>query len=305
MKIFMKFLVCVLMLLLLPAAHAQAAESAVLSGKLYCPVTRVVALPFAGIVDGIDVVPGKHVKKDAVLLHYSLEEKAANALEKELTQGAKTEDLQGQIIDLERQMVDVRSNIVTTRQLVSSKLDSRTKLQQQEDTLDALQRRVRLYRESIKRLEHIYKLRLSELENSFKRPIQENKPPQQLFATSPMEGYVLSVAETVQIGALIAAGAAIAEIGSMDPMQIRVQVFENEAVKLKEGDGAVVRVPSLQDREYSGKILQIAWTPQTLQTEAPSFYNVLLEVPNKDLALKQGFKALVRFKDSPAPRADK
>ena len=118
-----------------------------------------------------------------------------------------------------------------------------------------------------------------------------------------MEGFVLSVAETAQSGALITAGTTVAEIGSMNPMQVRVQVFENEAVKLQVGDSATVRVPSLQDREYAGKVLQIAWTPQTLQTDAPSFYNVLLEVPNNDLALKQGFKALVRFKNGAAAAA--
>jgi hypothetical protein len=51
--------------------------------------------------------------------------------------------------------------------------------------------------------------------------------------------------------------------------------------------------------------MQIAWTPQALQTDAPSFYNVVLEVPNDDLALKQGFKALVRFRDGPASPAAK
>ena len=285
------------MLLLLPAEHAlAAAESTVLNGKLYCPVTRVVVLPFTGVVDGVSVAPGKHVRKDEVLLRYALEEKAANALEKELNLGANTETLQGQVVDLERQMLDAKSNIATTRQLVSSKLGSRSTLQQQEETLDALNRRIRLLRESIKKQEQNYELRLKELEDSFKQPIRGNKPPPQLFVTSPMEGFMLSVAEGVQSGALIAAGTAVAEVGSMNPMQIRVQVFEHEAVKLHEGDTAIVRVPSLQDREYAGKVLLIAWTPQTLQADAPSFYNVQLEVPNDDLALKQGFKALVRFK---------
>ena len=302
----MRFLVCALALLLLSGAHAQAAsESTVVSGKLYCPVTRAISLPFTGIVDRIDMAPGKQVKKDDVLLRYSLEEKAANALEKELAQGANTEDLQGQAVDLERQVVEIKSSIATSRQLVSSKLGSRNTLQQQEETLDALNRRINLLRESIKKQEQVYKLRLSELEDSFKQPIQGNKLPQQFFVTSPMEGFILSVAEIVQIGALIAAGTTIAEIGSMHPMQVRVQVFENEAVKLQVGDSAVVRIPSLQDREYAGKIMQIAWTPQALQTDAPSFYNVQLEVPNEDLALKQGFKALVRFKDSQTPPAAK
>jgi multidrug efflux pump subunit AcrA (membrane-fusion protein) len=293
------------MLLLLPAAHAQAAESTVLSGKLYCPVTRVVTIPFTGYVDRVGVVPGQHVKKDEVLLHYSLEEKAAIALEKELNWGANTENLQGQIVDLERERVDVKSNITTTRQLVNSQLGSRTKLQQQEEMLDALNRRISLLRDSIKKQEQSYKLRLAELEDSFKQPIQGNRPPQKPFVTAPMEGFVLSVMDYVQSGALLGAGTAIAEIGSMNPMQVRVQVFENEAVKLREGDSATVRVPSLQDREYTGKIMQIAWTPQTLHADAPSFYNVQLEVPNNDFALKQGFKAMVRFMNGSASPAAK
>jgi len=291
------------MLLLLPTAHAKAAESTVLSGKLYCPVTRIVTLPFTGIVDRIDVAPGKQVKKDDVLLRYSLEENAASTLKKELALGADTEGLQGQIVELERQTMDTRNKIATSRQLVSSKLGSRSELQQQEESLDALYRRIGLLRESVKKQEQVYKLRLAELEDAFKQPIQGNKPPPQLFVTSPMDGFVLSVAENVQAGALISATTAIAEIGSMNPMQIRVQVFENEAVRLREGDSATVRIPSLADREYIGKVMQIAWTPQTLQADSPSYYNVQIEVPNGDLALKQGFKALVRFRDGQTPPA--
>jgi len=205
------------------------------------------------------------------------------------------------VVDLERQAADVQNSIATSRQLVSSKLGTRSTLQQQEETLDALNKRIRLLRESVKKRQQSYAFRLRDLETSFNRPIQGNKPPQRLFVISPMEGFVLSMAENAQSGALLSAGTAVAEIGSMNPMQIRVQVFENEAVKLREGDIATVRVPSLLDREYSGKITQISWTPQELQTAAPSFYNIQLEVPNDDLALKQGFKALVRFRDSSAP----
>jgi multidrug resistance efflux pump len=304
----MKLLASVCMLLLLPVAHVRAAEGPVVNGKLYCPVTRVVVMPFTGIVDSVDAAPGKQVKKDEVLLRYALEEKAATALNKELTLGAQTEELQGQVVDLERQVVDVKSSIATSRQLVNSKLGARSTLQQQEETLDALHRRIRLLRESIKKQEQSYALRLNELEDAFNQPIQGNKPPQTLFVTSPMAGFVLSMTEAAQSGALIAADTAVAEIGSMNPMQVRVQVFENEAVKLQVGDSATVRIPSLQDREYAGKIQQINWTPQALQTDAPSFYNVQLEVPNNDLALKQGFKALVRFRNgaaSPPPAAPK
>lgn len=300
----MKFLIALLLpaALLFAAPRVQAAESTVLNGKLYCPVTRTVPMPFAGIVLTIEGVPGKHVKKDEVLLRYTLEAVAAGNLEKELALGSKTEETQGQVVDLERQVLALKGDIVTSRQLVSSKLGSRSTLQQQEENLDALNRRIRLLKDSIRKQEQAHKLRLEELERLFNRPVTNNTLPKELVLVSPMDGYVLSVAAGVQNGALIPAGTVVAEIGSMDPMQVRVQVFENEAVRLKVGDSAVVRVPSLQEREYKGKITQISWTPQALQSDSPSFYNVQLEVPNTDLALKQGFKALVRFTDLAAPQ---
>lgn len=282
------------------ARYASAAESTVLNGKLYCPVTRAVLLPFAGIVRGVEVSPGKYVKNNDVLFRYVLEEKAASALEKELALGAETEEMRGQIVDLERQVLALRGDITTSRQLVSSKLGSRSTLQQQEETLAALNRRIHLLREAVGKQEEVHKLRLTELETIFNQPIKGKKLSNELTVISPMDGYVLSVAEQAQAGALLNANTVLAEIGSMDPMLVRVQVFENEAVKLKVGAGAVVRIPSLQDREYPGKISQIAWTPQTLQPDSPSYYNVQLEVPNADLALKQGLKALVRFTDSAA-----
>lgn len=296
----MKCLASLCLMLLLPALPALGAESTAVSGKLYCPVTRVETLPFTGIVESVDVTPGKQVKKDEALVRYVLEEKAAITLEKELAWGANTEELRGQIVDLERQVLALRGDITTSRQLVSSKLGSRSTLQQQEETLAALNRRIHLLREAVGKQEEVHKLRLTELETIFNQPIKGKKLSNELTVISPMDGYVLSVAEQAQAGALLNANTVLAEIGSMDPMLVRVQVFENEAVKLKVGAGAVVRIPSLQDREYPGKISQIAWTPQTLQPDSPSYYNVQLEVPNADLALKQGLKALVRFTDSAA-----
>jgi HlyD family secretion protein len=296
----MKIFLILLVLAQIPAARAFAAENAVLSGKLYCPVTRSVPMPFTGIVRNVEVAPGKRVKKDDILLRYVLEERAAEELEKELAWGARTEELQGQVVDLERQVLAMRADVETSRRLVSSKLSSRNALQQQEETLDALKRRIGLLRESIRKQEQVYKIRREQLAESFKQPFKGDVPPKELFITSPMDGFVLSVAENAQAGALIPANTALGEIGSMDTMQVRVQVFENEAVKLKVGDSAVVRIPSLQDREYAGKITQIAWTPRVLQPDSPSFYDVRLEVRNEDLALKQGFKALVRFTEPAA-----
>ena len=110
-----------------------------------------------------------------------------------------------------------------------------------------------------------------------------------------MDGHVLSVAPNLYPGTQLPAGNAPISIGQMNPMLIQVQVYEADLSRIKVGDTAMVQIPSLHDKEFSARVAKIAWTSNDMNVANPSFYTVELTVPNPDLELKPGFKAVVHF----------
>lgn len=279
----------------------QAAQATVLSGKVVTTVTRAAALPFNAIVDEVLVKPGEAVQEDAPLMRYHLQEEAARLLQKEMTLGAGTEEMRGQVLDLERRLAEAIAQRNKTRQLVASKLGSAQALGRLEGDVSSLQQRIALLRVTIKKTEDSFSGRLRELSGYYGVPITEGSElPHNLVLTSPLGGYVLSVSSNLYPGTELPAGSHAISVGQLDPMLIQVQVYEGELNRIKEGDIAMVQIPSLQDKEFSAKVSKIAWTSGDMNVSNPSFYTVELTVPNPTLELKPGFKAVVHFNKAPA-----
>ena len=101
-----------------------------------------------------------------------------------------------------------------------------------------------------------------------------------------------------QSGALFGAGGAPCTGGQLNPVLIQVPVYEAEINDIKVGDEAVIEIPSLNNRKFTGLVNEISWLSTDMNVANPSYYNVELTVPNPDLILKPGFKAVVRFEAS-------
>ena len=84
-------------------------------------------------------------------------------------------------------------------------------------------------------------------------------------------------------------------IGQMDPMAIQVPVYEAEVSSLSVGDEATVEIPSLGNKTFKATISEIAWASNDMDVSRASYFNVELTIPNPNLELKPGFKAVVRF----------
>lgn len=282
---------------LVPAPlHAAAGQTTILSGKVVSPVTRMPPLPFHAIVDEVLVAPGQAVTVGQPLLRYHLQEEAERILQMEVTLGAGTEGNRAQVLTLERQLAEAIAQRNKSRQLVASKLGSSQALERLEGDVSSLQQRIKLLRSSIAKMESNFSERLQELAGYFGTPLKEGDTlPQSLILTSPIDGHVLSVASDMHPGTILAAGAAPIAVGLMNPMIIQVQVYEAEIGRIKEGDVATVNIPSLQDKAFAAKVTKIAWAATDLNMATPSFYTVELTIPNPELELKPGFKAVVHF----------
>lgn len=279
-------------------APAWAADTAtVLSGKAITTVTRAVPFPFNAVVDEVLVAPGDAVVAGQALVRYHLQEEAERVLQREVTLGAGTEELRTQVLSMERTLAEVSAQRNKTRQLVSSKLGSAQALRRLEDDVSSLQQRIALNRAAIERQEATFQARLKELSGYYGTDIGDRRDlPKTLVLTAPVAGRVLSVSSQLHADSLQAEGAALITIGQMDPMLIQVQVYEADLHRIKEGDSATVEIPSLGNKKFTGHVTKIAWESDNMDVSKPSYYAVELSVPNPDMDLRPGFKAIVYFK---------
>jgi hypothetical protein len=59
-----------------------------------------------------------------------------------------------------------------------------------------------------------------------------------------------------------------------------------------------VTLDSLPGQKFQGKVCRVSWSPTTTTLEQPAYYEVELEVPNPNLALKEGLKARIILRKS-------
>ena len=172
-----------------PALAAESGTSTtILTGKVVTTVTRAVPIPFNAVVDEVLVKPGDAVEKGSPLLRYHLQEEAERILQREVTIGAATENLKGQVLDFERQLAETTAQRNKARQLVASGLGSRQALTRLEDDVDSLKRRIELLRTTIQKTESNFASRLKELEGYYGVPIKEGEQLPVTLHAQPRHG---------------------------------------------------------------------------------------------------------------------
>lgn len=277
-------------------ALGAAGQSTILTGKVVSPVTRATPMPFDAVVDDVLVAPGETAKEGQPLLRYHLQDEAERILQKEVTLGAGTEELRGQVLDLDRKLAEALGQRDKTRQLVASRLGSSQALERLEGDVSSLKQRIQLLNTTINKQEATFRERLKELSGYFGTTLKEGEPlPSTLLLPARLTGHVLSVEAGLHPGSQLQAGAMPILVGLMNPMLIQVQVYEGDIGRINEGDVATVNIPSLKDKAFAAKVTSIAWTSNDLTVSNPSYYTVALTVPNPDFELKPGFKAVVHF----------
>ncbi len=75
-------------------------------------------------------------------------------------------------------------------------------------------------------------------------------------------------------------------------MQVDTNVSESDIGGIKEGDKALFTVDAFPKRTFAGTVTQVRQSPQTVQNVVT--YDVVVDVDNRDLALKPGMTAATR-----------
>ncbi len=279
-----------------PPPPAPAPEPEIsFNGKVFCSLKRRVDLPFKGVITALLVKSGERVEPGQVLARYRLAAEALPLIRQRLAP-PQISETEVKLSETERSLVPLQSRKQELTKLMPQKLASPQSLEQvnrdirlldQERT--ALQTRLRQDRQALKDDQALLKKQLGEAVNS-------GHIPAEAVLTAPIGGYIIWVNPDLREGAELEPTPGVFQVGVLDPMLVRAQAFEIEALQIKPGETGEVTLESLPGRKYQGEVSRISWASMTPGLEQPSYYDVELQVPNPDLELKDGLKAKIVFR---------
>lgn len=127
---------------------------------------------------------------------------------------------------------------------------------------------------------------------------------------SPINGYITS--KIMEAGEMVNAGTPVLEITDLEHTYVQVYIDEAKIGRVQLGQTAQVTVPAYPDRVFEGTVTQISSAGQfAIQKAINEQYNhdlqsfeVRIDVPNADLALKVGMTATVKIDEATETPAD-
>jgi multidrug efflux pump subunit AcrA (membrane-fusion protein) len=269
-----------------------------ITGKVFASLKRRVNLPFQGIITTLKVQSGQPVKKGEVLATYRLTPAALLAIRQRLSPVRLT-DTEVKLARAERSLVPLKDKRAELTRLTGQKLAPAGSLNQ----LDREIKRAREEQQALKRLQQQERRSLAQdqalLSEQLGQSLKNGEIPREAVLRAPIDGYVIWINPEMRPEAELPATPGVFQVGVMDPMLIRAQAFEVEALKIHPGTVAEVTLESLPGRRFEARVSRVSWASLNANLDQPSYYEVELQVPNPDLALKEGLKASLVFKKSP------
>ena len=261
----------------------------VFAGKLYSPIKVSVPLPFLSEIAKFNVQTGQPVKRGDVLAVYSLPI-AAQMDERTKLSPSAIKDLEYKLSMTEKE--------IDRLQYKSRELDAmsqRNMTSQQAQAMNAKELEVaRRERSSIQEQLTLHRELLADrvalAQERFGKSAGIGKVPKEGLVTAPIDGYVLWMNPGLRVGATLGGGAELYRVGTLDPMSLRAQVHEIEALKLKVGMKGEVTFDSLPGKKFTATVSRIPWAPIPSGLQQPSYYDIELVIPNPNLELREGLK---------------
>jgi multidrug efflux pump subunit AcrA (membrane-fusion protein) len=279
-----------------PALAEPAAEPEIsFNGKVFCSTKRRVDLPFKGVITSVLVHSGERVEPRQVLARYRLAPEALVLIRQRLAppQIAETEI---KLAETDRALGPLQIRQRELNQLLQKKLAPPQSLEQVNRDLKLVGQERAVLQSRLRHDRQVAQDDLTVLKTYLGSGISSGQVPPEAALLAPNGGYIVWVYPDLQEGALLEPTPGVFQVGVMDPMLVRAQVFEIEALQIKTGETAEITLESLPGRKFQGEVSRISWSSLTPGLEQPSYYDVELKVPNPELLLKDGLKAQILFR---------
>ena len=227
------------------------------SGKVYPEVEVKISPDISGEITELNVAEGDSVRKGQVLARiyadiYALQrDEAASRVNQS---SASVENNKAQLDALRASVDQAKATFDRNKKLFDDKVISRAELEQYETTLRSANANFSAAQQSLRGLQAGVKG--SEVSLS-----RANKDLGRTTLTAPMDGVVSSL--KVKRGERVAGnsfsiGTEMMTVADMSVLEVRVDVGENDIVKISIGDSADVTVDAYSNRIFKGVVTKIA-----------------------------------------------
>ena len=237
-------------------------ETVTASGKIYPEVEVKISPDISGEITELNVEEGDSVKKGQVLARiyadiYSSQrdEAAARVAQSQATVANSQASLQALKAQLNQDKISYDRN----KELYDQKVISKAELEQFETKYATSQAQYNAAVQNIRSLQAGTQSSRTSLEAA-------NKNLGRTTLVAPMNGVISSL--SVKKGERVAGnsfnvGTEMMRVANMSSMEVRVDVGENDIVKVSIGDSADVEVEAYNKRKFSGIVTQIAASTKT------------------------------------------
>lgn len=242
------------------------------SGKVYPEVEVKISPDISGEITELDVQEGDSVKKGQVLARiyadiYSSQrdEAAARVMQSQAT----VANSEASLTALKAQLDQAKTVYDRNKDLYDQKVISKAEFEQYETQYRTAQSQYTAAQQNIRSLKAATQSTQTSL-------VAANKNLSRTTLVSPMNGVIssLSVKKGERVsGNSFTLGTEMMRVAEMDVMEVRVDVGENDIVKVNIGDSADVEVEAYNNRKFKGVVTQIASSTKTTQTSSGDVTN--------------------------------
>ena len=272
-------------------------QEIIFNGKLFCSLKRRVDMPFKGVITSLRAHSGQRVATGEILATYRLAPEAAMAIQQRLSP-PQLADLETKLAEVQKNTIPLTSKKRELTQLVQKKLAPADSLAQVNQQLQFMEREKSTLQTRLSKDRNLAQQDQEILSGLLGTSVKSGQIPQEVNLKSPIAGYVIGVNPEIREGAELPPMPAAFLVGVMDPMLLRAQAFEIEALQVKIGQPAEVTLDALPGKKFQAKVSRISWSAITTGPDQPAYYEVELQVPNPDLDLIEGLKARIVLRKS-------
>ncbi|MET0636088.1 MAG: efflux RND transporter periplasmic adaptor subunit [Chitinophagaceae bacterium] len=271
-------------------------ESVTASGQIYPEIEVKISPDISGEVTELNVQEGDSVKKGQVLARiyadiYALQrdEAASRVSQSQSTVENSSAALEALRVSMEQSRQAYERN----KTLFNQKVISKAEFEQIEATYLSAQANYKAAQQNIRSLQAGVQTAQTGLTSA-------NKNLGRTTITAPMDGVISSLiikqGERV-VGTAQMAGTEMMTVADMSKLEVRVDVGENDIVKVNIGDSADVEVDAYNNRKFKGVVTQIASSTKT--SAATSTSN---EVTNYEVRIRLDRNSYEDLLDPSKPR---
>jgi multidrug resistance efflux pump len=265
------------------------------NGKVFCSLKRLVDLPFKGVITSVLVRSGERVAPGQALASFRLAPEALLLIQQRLSP-PQISDTAVRLAETERNLDVAAAKQQELAKLAVKKLASPQSLEQANHDLQQLTRERTELQNFLRQLRLSAQDDLAVLKSQLGNGVKRGEIPPEGILRAPIGGYIIWIQPELRQGALLEPTPGVFQVGVMDPMLVRAQAFEIEALQIKTGETAEINLESLPGRKFQGQVSRISWSSLTPGLDQPAYYDVELKVANPDMELKDGLKAQIIFR---------